>query len=51
VADRGVLAYDVCAHNNVNVQFSRRAEAILRRVAPVDVSVADTQTYYQAVFG
>jgi hypothetical protein len=50
VADRGVLAYDVCAHNNVNVQFARRVEAILRRVAPVEVSVMDTQTYYQAVF-
>jgi hypothetical protein len=51
VADRGVLAYDVCAHNNASVQFGRRAEAILHRVAPVEVSVADTQTYYQAVFG
>lgn len=50
VADKGVLAYDVCAHNNISVQFGRRAEAILKRVAPVQVSVADTQTYYQAVF-
>jgi hypothetical protein len=50
VADRGVLAYDVCAFNEVTIRFGRRAEAILRRVAPVRVGVADTQTYYEATF-
>ncbi|HEY5845996.1 MAG TPA: hypothetical protein VIT42_04305 [Microlunatus sp.] len=50
VADRGVLAYDVCAFNDVTVRFGRRAEAILQRIAPVRVGVADTQTYYEALF-
>lgn len=50
VADRGVLAYDVCAFNDLTVRFGRRAEAILQRIAPVQVGVADTQTYYEALF-
>lgn len=47
---RGVLAYDVCRYNDTTVRFGRRAEAILRRIAPVRVGVADVQTYYEAVF-
>lgn len=50
VAKRGILAYDVCAFNDATVSFGRRAEAILRRIAPVRVDVADTQTYYEARF-
>lgn len=50
VAHRGVLAYDVCSYNERTIRFGRRAEAILQRIAPVEVRVADTQTYYQAVF-
>jgi hypothetical protein len=49
-AVRGVLAYDVCQYNDTVVHFGRRAEAILRRMAPVSVEVADVQTYYEAVF-
>lgn len=47
---KGVLAYDVCAFNNRNIRFAERAEAAIRRIAPVQISVADTQTYYQAEF-
>lgn len=50
VADKGVLAYDVCAFNELTVRFGRRTETLLTRIAPVEVSVADTQIYYQAVF-
>ena len=50
VADHGVLAYDICAFNDATVRFGRRAEAILQRIAPVRVGVADTQTYYEALF-
>ncbi len=50
VADQGVLAYDICAFNDATVRFGRRAEAILQRIAPVRVGVADTQTYYEALF-
>ena len=49
-AEHGVLAYDVCAWNDTEIEFGRRAEAILRRMAPVRVGVADVQTYYEAVF-
>lgn len=50
VEQRGVLAYDVCRWNDTRIRFGRRAEAILRRIAPVQVGVADVQTYYEAVF-
>lgn len=50
VAAQGVLAYDVCLFNDTTVKFGRRAEAILKRIAPVEVGVADTQTYYEARF-
>lgn len=49
-ADHGVLAYDVCRYNDTTVQFGRRAEAGLRRLAPVRVGVVDVQSYYEAVF-
>jgi hypothetical protein len=49
-AEHGVLAYDVCAYNDDHVHFGRRAEAALRRIAPVKVGVIDVQTYYGAVF-
>lgn len=49
-AERGVLAYDVCTVNERALQFGRRAANGLARFAPVQVSVADTQIYYQAVF-
>ena len=50
VASRGVLAYDVCEFNDSTVHFGRRAEAALKRMAPVRVDVADIQTYYGARF-
>lgn len=50
VAEKGVLAYDMCAFNNRTVRFAARAEAILKRLAPVQVDVADTQTYFEAKF-
>jgi hypothetical protein len=50
LADKGVLAFDVCAFNDLTIRFGQRAETVLHRIAPVRVSVADTQIYYQAVF-
>lgn len=50
VAARGVLAYDVCMFNDATLKFGHRTEAALRRIAPVRVNVADTQTYYEALF-
>lgn len=49
-AEHGVLVYDVCRYNDTTVRFGRRAEAGLRRLAPVRVGVIDVQTYYEAVF-
>ena len=45
-----MLAYDVCGYNDTVVRFGRRAESVMHRIAPVQVGVADVQTYYEAVF-
>jgi len=50
VAQRGVLAYDVCAFNEQTMQLGRRSETLLRRLAAVRVEAVDTQTYYEASF-
>lgn len=47
-ADRGVCGYDICAYNNVALDFAATVESMLVRYADARVEPLDTQTYYCA---
>ena len=46
VEARGVCGWDICAFNNRTVGLSEVVKALSDSVAPIDVEVLDTQTYY-----
>jgi len=46
VENRGVCGWDICAFNNRTVGLSEVVKALSDSVAPIDVEVLDTQTYY-----
>ncbi len=45
----GVCAYDVCGYNNETLNLARGIERLCHRLAQVDVSTVDVQTYYAIV--
>lgn len=47
-ADRGVCGYDICAYNNIALDFAGTVEQMLVRGADARVEPLDTQTYYCA---
>lgn len=47
---RGVCAYDVCGHNDRTFAFGAGIERLLHRLAEVEVTAIDVQTYYAASF-
>lgn len=49
-ARRGVCAYDVCAFNDRTIKFGAGIERLLHRLAEVEVTAVDVQTYYAAEF-
>ena len=49
VEARGVCGWDICAFNNRTVGLSDVVKALSDSVAPIDVEVLDTQTYYCGV--
>ena len=50
VAERAVCGYDYCKFNDQVLGLGSGTEALLHRIADVEVDAADTQTYYRAVF-
>jgi hypothetical protein len=46
VDSRGVCGWDICAFNNRTVGLSEVVKSLSDSVAPIDVEVLDTQTYY-----
>lgn len=49
VDNRGVCGWDICAFNNRAVGLSEVIKSLTDSVAPIDVEVLDTQTYYCGV--
>ena len=49
VEARGVCGWDICAFNDRSVGLSEVVAALSGSVAPIDVEVLDTQTYYCGV--
>ncbi|NHC22029.1 hypothetical protein G6553_02420 [Nocardioides sp. IC4_145] len=50
VEERAVCGYDYCKFNNEVLNLGPGTEALLHRIADVEVDAADTQTYYRALF-
>jgi len=50
VAERAVCGYDYCKFNDQVLGLGSGTEALLHRIADVEVDAADTQTYYRALF-
>lgn len=50
VAERAVCGYDYCQYNDRVLGLGPGTEALLHRIAEVEVEAADTQTYYRALF-
>ena len=50
VSERAVCSYDVCGHNDEVLRLGGIIEALLHRIADVDVAPVDAQTYYTATF-
>lgn len=51
VLRRGVGFYDVCGYNDTTFSFGEGIERLLHRLAKVEVSTVDVQTYYGVEFG
>ncbi len=49
VDDRGMCAYDICAHNVDELGLADAIASLLQSVADIDVNTVDTQRYYTAV--
>jgi hypothetical protein len=49
-AGGGVLAFDLCAFNDTQIQLSEKALARARILAPARAQILDTQTYYCVSF-
>ncbi|MDN4161538.1 hypothetical protein [Nocardioides abyssi] len=50
VEERAVCGYDYCLYNDQVLGLGPGTEALLHRIADVEVVAADTQTYYRALF-
>lgn len=50
VAERAVVAYDICNYNDAVLRFGAHIASFFRRSAAVEVDQIDTQTYYAASF-
>lgn len=50
VAEKAVCGYDYCKFNNEVLRLGPGTEALLHRIADVEVEATDTQTYYTALF-
>ncbi|HSU36511.1 MAG TPA: hypothetical protein VLJ88_12710 [Propionibacteriaceae bacterium] len=50
IAERGVIAYDVCSHNNEALNLPDRIAAVLDRHSDARAEVLDTQVYYGVSF-
>jgi len=50
VANRGVVGYDICEHNNTVLRFSTNIERLFRSLSDIATSTVDTQTYYAMEF-
>jgi hypothetical protein len=49
IDQRGMCAYDICAHNVEVLGLADAIAALLQSVADIDVNTVDTQRYYTAV--
>jgi len=50
IAERGVIAYDMCRYNNETLHLSDRIAAVLSRHSDARAEVLDTQVYYGVSF-
>ena len=49
-AERAVMAYDVCAFNNVALRFTERIERVIGNNPNIQLEAVDSQIYYAVKF-